>query len=53
MQQIKYLQRLMLSFKGKQGTHPEDIQLSIMNDQIGEDKLTIQCSPVRYAADGG
>jgi len=35
-----------LTFNGNAGAYPENIQLSLQN--FNEDKLTIQCSPVRY-----
>lgn len=52
LQQIKYLQRIMLTFNGCQGQHPQEMQLTVQNQNVGDDKLTIQCSPVRYDPNG-
>lgn len=40
------MQRLLLTFSGNAGADPENIDLSLSN--YDPEKLTIQCSPVRY-----
>jgi hypothetical protein len=52
IQAIRFLQRLMLTFKGKHGTHPESVNLEIISPDSLADKLTIQCSPVRHTPEG-
>jgi len=42
----------MLTFTGKQGSHPENVTVAINRANVGEDKLTISVSPVKYTADG-
>jgi hypothetical protein len=51
VQQIKYLFRLMLTFTGKNGAHPQNLMLQLQN-VAGDSNLMAQCSPVRYSQDG-